>query len=124
MTLETSYTFTDPDSHTEGSSEYQWLISGEEDGEYTELEGETRRNLALKEEWEDQYLKFRVTPVDQYAMAGEALESSAAGPVDLNLVGDPGFDFKPEGPHRIKQRNCQDRKNRVADDYGSQERIL
>ncbi len=97
MTLETSYTFTDPDSHTEGSSEYQWLISGEEDGEYTELEGETRRNLALKEEWEDQYLKFRVTPVDQYAMAGEALESSAAGPVDLNLVGDPGFESNGRG---------------------------
>lgn len=92
LVLEASYAFADEDGHTEGNSTYQWFISDTVDGEYAVIEGENSKNIVVKEEWEDKYLKFQVTPVDQYAKAGEAVTSEAVGPVDLNLIKNPGFE--------------------------------
>ncbi len=97
LVISGSYKFMDADGHTEGNSVYQWLIADTADGTYTALEGETNKNLTVKEEWEDQYLKFRVTPVDQYEKAGEPTLSNAVGPVDVNLITDPGFESDAVG---------------------------
>ena len=97
LVIEGSYKFNDADGHTEGNSVYQWLIADEADGTYTTIEGETSKNLTVKEEWEDKYLKFQVTPVDQYEKAGGATSSSAIGPVDVNLIQDPGFESDAVG---------------------------
>lgn len=90
--LGSSYTFRDEDGHSEGNSEFRWLVADAADGEYTEIPGATSRNLFVKEEWEDKYLKFEVTPVDQYAKAGTAVQSPVVGPVDLNIIQEPGFE--------------------------------
>lgn len=92
LVLEASYQFEDADGHAEGNSIYQWLLADEIDGEYTAIDGENAKNIVVKEEWEDQYLKFQVTPIDQYAKAGETAVSEAIGPVDLNLIKNPGFE--------------------------------
>ena len=46
------YAFTDEDGHTEGSSSYRWLISDEEDGSYTAIEGQTSKTLTLTEDYD------------------------------------------------------------------------
>lgn len=86
------YTFTDPDSNTEGTSLYSWYISDTENGEYSAIEGENNKNLLIKPEYLDKYIKFHITPVDQYEMEGTTVVSEVVGPVDLNLVANPGFE--------------------------------
>lgn len=95
--LEASYDFSDPDGHVEGATRFQWLISDSADGEFTPIEGATDKRIALKEEWEDKYLKLEVTPVDQYEKAGETVTSEVMGPVNVNLVQDPGFEKDGQG---------------------------
>lgn len=90
--LNATYQFSDADNHSEGESVYQWLMSDKEDGEYEEIEGETERSLVLKKEYENKYLKFRVTPVDQYAKAGEPVVSAPVSRADFNLISDPSFE--------------------------------
>lgn len=92
LVLESSYTFADEDGHTEGNSMYQWMIADAPDGGYRPLEEETNKNIVVRDAWEDKYLKFQVIPVDQYAKAGEPVLSEAVGPVEVNLIQNPGFE--------------------------------
>ncbi|MBO5160552.1 MAG: hypothetical protein J6B94_13410 [Lachnospiraceae bacterium] len=97
LIVSASYDFTDSDDHTEGNSVYQWFIADSANGEYTAIEGATASNLTVKAEWEDKYLKFQVTPVDQYEKAGDAARSEAVGPVDINIIQNPGFESDTTG---------------------------
>lgn len=87
-----SYDFSDEDGHEEGISHYAWLLSETEEGEYEAISGETAKTIMLREEYGDRYLKFQVTPVDQYELEGVPAISKAFGPVDVNLVKNPGFE--------------------------------
>ena len=97
------YDFTDEDGHTEGSSSYRWLISDEEDGSYTAIEGQTSKTLTLTEDYDLKYVKFEVKPVDSYGKAGEAAVSEAIGQIHTNLVSNPSMEsaeanfFNPDG---------------------------
>lgn len=92
QSLEGVYKFSDPDGNEEGASQYQWLIADSADGEYKAIEGASGKRLALKKEWEDKYIKFAVIPVDTWEAAGQQIVSEAVGPVDVNLIKDPGFE--------------------------------
>ncbi len=92
LTLEGSYIYADKNDYSEGSSECQWFLADTKDGAYQPLEGETNRNLTVKKEWQDKFLKFQVTPVNMYGKKGAAVQSTAAGPVDSNLIENPGFE--------------------------------
>lgn len=110
LQIEGTYTFNDQDGHTEGNSTYQWLIADEAEGNYTAIEGATNKLLTVKTEWVDKYLKFSVTPVDQYEKAGEEALSAPAGPIDVNLISNPGFekDLADWTGMSIKNNNAYD----------------
>ena len=90
--LEGSYHYEDPDGHEEKGTIYKWYVADEEDGTYTEIEGADKAALELTEEYRDQYVKFEVTPVDEYLGIGDAVQSSPAGPVYLNVIPNGGFE--------------------------------
>lgn len=92
LVLYATYQFSDADKNSEGESKYQWLMSDEENGNYEEIEGETGRSRVLKKEYENKFLKFRVTPVDQYAKAGEPVVSGPVNRADFNLILNPSFE--------------------------------
>ena len=105
LQIEGIYTFYDQDGHTEGNSAYQWMISDEAEGTYTAIEGATSKLLTVDAEWEDKYLKFSVTPVDQYEKAGNMVLSEPIGPVDINLIQDPGFESNAQGWNGVSISN-------------------
>ena len=90
--LSASYTYDDPDGHFEGNSVYAWLISDTVDGEYAPIEGAVGNFLVLLPEYQDKFIKFQVTPLDQYEGEGESVCSNVMGPVDLNIVSNPSFE--------------------------------
>lgn len=92
-----SYTFTDSDEGQggkEGVTTFRWLSADAIDGEYTAIEGETSKTLALTDELNGKYVKLEVTPVDGYGKAGEAVTSEAQGPVVINYVRNPGLEIE------------------------------
>ncbi len=95
LSLTGTYTFTDPDEgQTEGNSSYRWLVSDTKDGEYTAIENENSTLLTLTDELEGKYIKFEVTPIDNYGLSGEAFVSDAVGPVQINWVRNPGLEIE------------------------------
>lgn len=92
-----SYTFTDSDEGQggkEGVTTFRWLSADTAEGEYTAIEGETSKTLALTDELNGKYVKLEVTPVDGYGKAGEAVTSEAQGPVVINYVRNPGLEIE------------------------------
>lgn len=92
-----SYTFADSDKGQggkEGVTTFRWLSADAIDGEYTAIEGETSKTLALTDELNGKYVKLEVTPVDGYGKAGEAVTSEAQGPVVINYVRNPGLEIE------------------------------
>ena len=95
LSLTGTYAFNDPDEgQTEGNSSYRWLMSDTQDGEYTAIENETSTLLTLTDALEGKYIKFEVTPVDNYGLAGEAVLSDATGPVQINWIRNPGLEIE------------------------------
>ena len=91
------YIFTDADNHKEGTSRYRWLVSDEINGEYTPLENESNKSLVISKELEDKFIKFEVSPRDQFGAIGTSVLSDPIGPVDLNVLGNPGFELDRNG---------------------------
>ena len=92
-----SYTFADIDEGQggkEGVTTFRWLSADAIDGEYTAIEGETGKTLALTDELDGKYIKFEVTPVDGYGKAGETVTTEAQGPVVINYVRNPGLEIE------------------------------
>ncbi|MEQ2443077.1 S-layer homology domain-containing protein [Pseudoflavonifractor sp. CLA-AP-H29] len=92
-----SYTFTDTDEGQggkEGVTAFRWLSADAIDGEYTAIEGETGKTLALTDDLDGKYIKFEVTPVDGYGKAGETVTTEAQGPVVINYVRNPGLEIE------------------------------
>lgn len=69
------YAFTDPDGDGEGKSTYRWLVSDAADGEFTAIDGQTARQILLSDDLAGKYIKFEVTPVDAFGLAGAAAQS-------------------------------------------------
>ena len=90
-TLSGSYTFTDIDGDTEAGSTYRWLISNTSGGEYTAITGATSKNYRLTSSDLGKYIKFEVTPkTTDNPTTGEAVKSSAIGPIEAAAVIIPG----------------------------------
>ncbi|WP_312692620.1 Ig-like domain-containing protein [Caproiciproducens sp.] len=95
LILHGQYTFTDPDAgQEEGGSVYQWLIGDSVDGAFSAIENSNSRNLTVTKSMEGKYIKFKVTPYDNYGKAGQDVSSQAAGPVTVNLIVNPGFEIE------------------------------
>lgn len=110
LSLTGTYVFTDPDGDTEGTSQYQWMLADSADGEFVPIEGATAERLLVKKEWEDKYLKFQVTPADKYEKVGESVASEAVGPLNVNMVHDPGFENNGENwkGHGLNNQDAYD----------------
>lgn len=91
-TLKGTYKFEDPEEHKEGATEYKWYASDSENGTYTEIPQETGNTLEITDALWNKYVKFEVTPVDEYLGKGKAVQSNPIGPVYLNIVSNPGFE--------------------------------
>lgn len=98
--LSGGYRYEDPDGHAEAGSVYKWYQSDEKDGDYTVIEGEDSVSLELTEELRDKYIKFEVTPLDEYLGTGETVLSEPVGPVYRNVI--PNGDFE-EGTGEWKE---------------------
>lgn len=97
-TVTADYQFTDPDEgQSEGTSLYRWLIADKVDVPYAPIKGQTEKVLTIAPDMKDRFLKFEVTPVDQYEGKGEPVLSEPFGPVDLNLVSDADFEQDGKG---------------------------
>lgn len=82
-----SYMFADADKHVEGATTYKWYAADAREGEYTEIPDAVERTYQVEEEYKNKYIKFEVTPVDEYLGQGEAVQSEAFEPVALNVKG-------------------------------------
>lgn len=91
-TLKGNYKFEDPENHKEGATKYKWYVADSENGTYTEISEETGNTLEITDALWNKYVKFEVTPVDEYLGEGEAVQSNPIGPVYLNIVSNPGFE--------------------------------
>ena len=72
-----AYGFSDPDGDDEGQSKYQWYFCDTADGEFEEIPGETARSLVIPELYAGKFIKFKVTPVDKFGLAGTSVQSEA-----------------------------------------------
>lgn len=92
-----SYVYSDPDGHREGSTSARWLISDKIDGEYTPIEGETNNVIETNESHLGKYLKFEVTPRDNFGQTGKPVLSSAIGPIEQGLLENSSFYHEKTG---------------------------
>ena len=77
------YTFIDYNGDEEGDSIYSWLIADDAESDtFSVIEGANEKELAVTEDMEDKFIKFRVVPVSKNAPeSGEAVQSAPlAGP--------------------------------------------
>lgn len=72
-----AYEFSDPDGDDEGQSRYQWYFCDTADGEFEEIPGENARSLVIPELYAGKFIKFEVTPVDKFDLAGTTVQSEA-----------------------------------------------
>lgn len=80
-----SYTFSDSQGDLESGSSYKWYRSDDESGtNKTVISGATTKTYIIKNEDENKYISFEVTPNDGTA-SGSPVESSYFGPVELLL---------------------------------------
>ncbi len=92
-----TYTFTDPDGQSEGSSTYRWLAADTADGTFSALAGASTKALAITDAMEGKYLKFEVTPTDDFGLAGTAATSDPVGPAYINWIRNPGMEIETGG---------------------------
>lgn len=97
QTLTGSYTYSDPDSHREGSTTFRWLMSDRIDGDYSPIIGETGNVIVTKESYGGKYLKLEVTPRDIFGKAGTPVLSAPFGAIERNLVVNSSFDHEKTG---------------------------
>jgi len=57
-----SYEYYDINNDAETVSPIKWMISGTKDGQYTDIDGATEKNLTITSDMENQYIKFCVMP--------------------------------------------------------------
>jgi len=70
------YTYKSEENIKENSS-YKWYISSEKEGEYKEIPGENGKLLLISEDYQEQFIKFGVTPEDENGYKGEEVLSQA-----------------------------------------------
>jgi hypothetical protein len=102
MALIGAYAFYDPDiGQSEGTTRFRWLSGDLPEGEYSPIQGANGTSLTLNDELENKYIKFEVTPVDSYSLAGDPSLSAPVGPIKINWVRNPSLDIEagmnPEG---------------------------
>ena len=68
-------TFEDLSGAGPGAHQYKWFSADMENGEYTEIEGETRATLTLGYDQVNKYFKAEVIPVNDAGRVGEAVTS-------------------------------------------------
>lgn len=74
--LSAEYAYADADGDCEGETEYQWFISGSENGKYSEIAGAVRSKYSPSADVDGKYIKVVVTPVDIFGNEGKAVESA------------------------------------------------
>ena len=71
-----SYQFTDANGDAEGASRYQWYIGdSQEESSFSPINGETAKTFNIPAVYAGKYLRFEVTPVDAFGLAGSAVKS-------------------------------------------------
>ncbi|HSE56663.1 MAG TPA: fibronectin type III domain-containing protein, partial [Candidatus Paceibacterota bacterium] len=81
-TLTGSYTYSDANGDSEGTSTFRWLRASSSGGSYSAIGGATSSTYVVQAADENQFLKFEVTPVATVAPAtGSAALSSASNKV-------------------------------------------
>lgn len=82
-----NYTYSDAENHKEDATTYKWYASDSKDGNYTEIPDATGMEYQVTEEYKDKYVKFEVTPVDEFKGVGTPVMSDAFVPLGLNVKG-------------------------------------
>lgn len=113
QTIQANYTFSDPDSDTEGSSQYKWYMSDSSAGTFTPITGPYNKTIALTSDLIGKYIKVEVNPVDQFGMSGAPVQSAAIGPI-LDDVGNSNTDWFLDGKYGISNHFISNYINRVA----------
>ena len=85
LELSASYTFV-TDTGMEDLSKYQWYRSDSADGEYLPIEGADQLVYTPELADKDKYLKFAVTPENQYGIKNAPVLSPACGPVTVKTA--------------------------------------
>ncbi|MEK3724241.1 carbohydrate binding domain-containing protein [Paenibacillus sp. FSL H8-0034] len=70
-----TYEYADPNGDSEGSSVYRWHMADTANGSYSVLEGQNAATLTVATAYSGKYVKFEVTPVDHYGLAGSPVLS-------------------------------------------------
>ncbi|MCT4620813.1 MAG: cadherin-like beta sandwich domain-containing protein, partial [Marinisporobacter sp.] len=105
QTLTGSYTYSDVNGDTEGTSTFKWYRSDDASGtNKTEISGATNKTYILTSTDLGKYISFEVTPVAQSGTSpGSAVESSATGEVvaaptySITAIGNKTMNEKIEG---------------------------
>ena len=75
--IEVNYEFYDINGDSEGETEFRWLISDEEYGDYTMIEGALEKTYTLTKNEVDKFIKVEVIPKsDTEPFVGDAVTSS------------------------------------------------
>lgn len=83
--LTASYSFVNA-LKEEKSTKLQWLVCDREDGEYTEINGETGKEFAVDASYAGRYVKLRAIPESTLGTKGLACESEAVRVVPSSLL--------------------------------------
>lgn len=80
--LTAHYTYNDEDGHSENNSIYKWYFcdTADDDGFENPIYTGTNYTTSFIPD-NNKYIKFSVTPVDQYGMEGTTIKSGAFGPI-------------------------------------------
>ena len=96
--VEAKFDFSDVNNDEEGQHIYTWLKSDMENGSYTEIAGQTTKNLLIDDSLSGKYIKVRVIPVStSYPEEGEAAESTAYYVSAHNYIENGTFDINIDG---------------------------
>lgn len=71
-----TYLFLDAEYDQEGNSLYQWYLCDTATGTFAPITGADEVSLDISQDWAGKFLKFSVTPVDQYGKQGEIVYSN------------------------------------------------
>ena len=77
--LNLDYVFYQVDGNSD-ESKIQWFVSDSQNGEYTEITGETNKQLTVTEQYKNKYIKVIITPIDSEGNTSAAVTSNIAGP--------------------------------------------
>ncbi len=117
------YTFSDPDEDDEeGESIYRWLISDDEEGEYTEISGANQITYTPTEEQVGKYIKFEVVPVSKTEPTnGEPVQSDPIMIVPEGSLTDT--DITQEDGYKVVYVDGQDEFDQALQTYKDEEKI-